>query len=85
MYAEPPLCLYYYSTNSIRDIMEFSIAKMKEIIKDQGDKRVSEDSAEELRRVLEMFAGDVSEEAIAIARENDRKTVRAEDIREALR
>ncbi len=65
--------------------MEFSIAKMKEMIKDQGDKRVSRDSAEEMREILEMFAGDVSEEAIAIAGEDDRKTVRAEDVREALK
>lgn len=65
--------------------MEFSISKMKEIIKSQGDKRVSEDSADELRKVLETFAGDVAEEAIAVAKEDGRKTVRAEDIREALR
>lgn len=64
--------------------MEFSIAKMKEIIKSQGDKRVSQDSAEDLREVLETFAGDVAEEAIAIAHEKGRKTVRAEDIKEAL-
>ncbi len=64
--------------------MEFSIAKMKEIIKTQGDKRVSEESAEELRNVLERFAGDIAEEAIAVARDDGRKTVRAEDIKEAL-
>lgn len=64
--------------------MEFSISKMKEMIKNQGDKRVSRESAEELRKVLEMFAGDVAEEAIAIARAEDRKTVRAEDIKQAL-
>lgn len=64
--------------------MEFSISKMKEMIKSQGDKRVSEDSAEDLRTILETFAGDVAEEAIAVAQEDGRKTVRAEDIREAL-
>lgn len=64
--------------------MEFSISKMKELIKSQGDKRVSEDSAQELGTVLERFAGDVAEEAIAVAREDGRKTVRAEDIRKAL-
>ena len=58
---------------------------MKEIIKSQGDKRVSEGSAEELRSVMERFAGDVAEEAIAVAKEDGRKTVRAEDIREALK
>lgn len=64
--------------------MEFSISKMKELIKDQGDKRASHDSAEELRSVLERFAGDIAEEAIALARKDGRKTVRAEDIRKAL-
>lgn len=64
--------------------MEFSISKMKDIIKRQGNKRVSEDSAKELGNTLEMFAGDVAEEAIAIAKEDGRKTVRAEDIREAI-
>lgn len=64
--------------------MEFSISKMKELIKSQGDKRVSQDSARELRTVLERFAGDVAEEAIALARKDGRKTVRAEDIRKAL-
>lgn len=64
--------------------MEFSVSKMKDMIKSQGDKRVSEDSAEQLADVLETFAGDVSEEAIAVADEKGRKTVRAEDVREAL-
>ena len=65
--------------------MEFSISKMKELVKSQGDKRVSEDAAEELRLILETFAGDVAEEGIAVAEEDGRKTVRAEDIREALK
>ena len=65
--------------------MEFSISKMKQIIKEESNKRVSEDSAEELRSVLERFAGDVAEEAIALAEEDGRKTVRDEDIRQALR
>ena len=65
--------------------MEFSISKMKEMIKNQGNKRVSEDSAEKLGEVLEMFAGDVAEEAVGIAEDDGRKTVRADDIKEALR
>ena len=65
--------------------MEFSISKMKEMIKNQGEKRVSEDSAKELGDVLEMFAGDVAEEAVRIAEDDGRKTVRKEDIKQALR
>lgn len=65
--------------------MEFSNSKMKKMIKSEGDKRVSEDAAVELGEILEMFAGDVAEEAIAVAREEGRETVRAEDIRKAMR
>lgn len=65
--------------------MEFSTSKMRQVLKSQGDKRVSDDSAEKLGELLETFGGDIAEEAIAQAKENGRKTVRAEDIREALR
>lgn len=65
--------------------MEFSVSKMKEMIKTQGDKRVSEESAEKLANVLETFAGDVSEEAIAVAKDKGRKTVREEDVKDALK
>ena len=64
--------------------MEFSTAKMKEMIKSQGNKRVSEESAERLGDILETFAGDVAEEAIAIAKEDGRKTIRKDDIKKAL-
>lgn len=64
--------------------MEFSIPKMKEIVKNNSDKRVSKEAAEELGEVLERFAGDVSEEAKAVAKRDGRKTVRKEDVREAL-
>ncbi|PSG98609.1 MAG: histone [Nanohaloarchaea archaeon SW_7_43_1] len=65
--------------------MEFSISKMKEMIKSEGDKRVSEDAAEELGELLELFAGDLAEESVAVTEEEDRKTVRGEDVKEALR
>lgn len=65
--------------------MEFSVAKMKEIIKRNSGKQVSKDAAEELGQTLEMFAGDVAEEALAVAKDNGRKTVRDEDVQEALK
>ncbi|MFP4038329.1 MAG: histone [Candidatus Nanohaloarchaea archaeon] len=65
--------------------MEFSNSKMKEIIKSNTDKRVAEDAAEELSQVLEMFAGDVAEEARAVAEADDRKTLRREDVKQALK
>jgi len=65
--------------------MEFSNAKMKEVIKQETDKRVSKDAADHLGEIVERFAGDVAEEAIAVAEENERKTLRGEDVREALK
>jgi len=65
--------------------MEFSNAKMKDVIKSKTSKRVSEKASTELGNVLEMFAGDVAEEAQALAEEAGRKTVRREDIKQALK
>jgi histone H3/H4 len=65
--------------------MEFTTPAMKKMIKNNSGKRVSEDAADRLGEILETFAGDVSEEARAIAEEDGRKTVRKEDIREALK
>lgn len=64
--------------------MEFSISKMKETIKKQTDKRVSEDAARELSKDLENHGEEVTQKAIEHAEADDRVTVRAEDIRKAL-
>jgi len=64
--------------------MEFSISKMKEVMKTQTDKRVSREATEELSQDLEARGKEVTEKAIKIAESKGRVTVRAEDIREAL-
>lgn len=66
------------------DMSEFSIRVMKDILNSQGNKRVSKGAAEELRSILETFAGDVAEESIAQAHEADRKTVKEKDVRKAI-
>lgn len=65
--------------------MEFSISKMKEVMGTQTDKRVSREATEELSKDLEQRGREITEEAVKIAESKDRVTVRAEDIREALR
>ena len=65
--------------------MEFSKAKMKEVFKEETDKRVSEESAHKLADILETYGGQIAEKAIKIAEEKGRRTVRAEDIREAMK
>ena len=62
----------------------FPVAPFKRLLKKTG-RRVSEDAAEALAEVTEELGFLVVEEAIQVAAENKRKTVRAEDIKEAMR
>lgn len=64
--------------------MELSILALKHLISEQGEKRVSEDSAKELGQQIEFWSQGIAARAQQIAEQQDRKTVRAEDIRQAL-
>lgn len=64
--------------------MEFSIRSMKNLIKNNTEKRVSEGSAEEMGEFLDEWSQKIGEDAVEIAEQDGRKTVRAEDIRKAL-
>jgi histone H3/H4 len=63
---------------------EFSQSAGKRILHDNSERQVSAEAADELVRILELYAGDIAEEAVAQARDSDRKTVRLEDIERAL-
>lgn len=63
---------------------EFSISAMKRIFKENSNKRVSEDSAIELRDILETKGMGISQLAIEKAEQEGLKTVKPEHIREAL-
>lgn len=65
--------------------MELPKSQMKDILKRKGAERVSEDAMKKLGELLELYAGDVSEEAIAKAEKDGRKTVRRKDVLEASR
>lgn len=62
----------------------FSLSTLKSVVKSETDKRVSDDSAKELGQEIEGFGVEVSRKAITIAHNEGRKTVRKEDIRQAL-
>jgi histone H3/H4 len=64
--------------------MEFSVRSMKLLLKENTSKRVSDGSAEALGENLEDFAEGIASRALEEAKADDRKTVRAEDIRQAL-
>lgn len=63
----------------------FSIGSMKSLVKTQTDKRVSKDAANEMGVLTEEYAEKVSKEAIKVAEERGRKTVRDKDIRTAIK
>ncbi|MCS7135969.1 MAG: NFYB/HAP3 family transcription factor subunit [Nitrososphaerota archaeon] len=64
---------------------ELSTAPIHRIIKKAGAARVSEEAAEELRRVLEEVGLAVAKEALGLASYAGRRTVKREDIERAAR
>lgn len=63
--------------------MELTPAQMKALLQEAGAEAVADDAAEELARTLETYIGYVTEEAVVLARNDDRKTVAREDVVEA--
>ncbi|HIQ29628.1 MAG TPA: histone family protein [Candidatus Caldiarchaeum subterraneum] len=64
---------------------EISAAPIHRIIKKAGAARVSEDAAEELRKILEEVGLTIAREAIGLAQYAGRRTVKREDIERAAR
>jgi histone H3/H4 len=60
---------------------EFGLAAVYRIIKKSGAERVSDESAEELRKVVEEVASQVARQAIELAGHAGRHTVKASDVR----
>lgn len=65
--------------------MEFSTRSMKLLLQRSTGKRVSDDAGDVLGEFLDERGEEISKDAMEAAEEDGRKTVRAEDIREALR
>jgi histone H3/H4 len=60
---------------------EFGLAAMYRIMKKSGAERVSDDAADELRKVLEEAAERIAHQAVELSVHAGRKTVKPEDIR----
>ena len=64
---------------------EISTAAVHRLIKRGGAGRIGDDAAEELRKIMEDVAIKVGKEALELATHAGRKTVRAEDIKLAVK
>ena len=60
---------------------ELGLSPMYRILKKSGAERVSDESANELRRVIEEIAESIAKNAVDMSIHAGRKTVKAEDIK----
>ncbi len=64
---------------------EFTLAPMRRLFLKQGDLRVSDGAAEELKRAVGDYGSRIAKEAVALAIGEGRKTVLGRDVRAAKR
>lgn len=60
---------------------ELGLSAMYRILKKAGAERVSDESADELRRITEIVADNIAKNAVEMTAHAGRKTVKAEDVK----
>ncbi|NMX21304.1 histone [ANME-1 cluster archaeon GoMg4] len=63
---------------------ELPIAPVTRLMKNAGAERVSEEASQELVRLLEDYGEKIAKKAVALAKHAGRKTVKVEDVAEAV-
>ncbi len=63
--------------------MEIPRAPLERVMRNAGAERIAEGAVERLREAVQELADEIGEDAIEIAREDDRGTIMIEDVKEA--
>ena len=63
---------------------ELPIAPVTRLVRNAGAERVSEDASQELVRLLEEYGEQIARKAVSLAKHAGRKTVKAEDVLQAV-
>jgi histone H3/H4 len=79
--TENKLLTWYLGGNCMSSGPEFGLAAMYRVMKKSGAERVSDDAADELRKVLEEVAERIAKQAVDLSVHAGRKTIKPEDIR----
>jgi len=64
--------------------MELSPETARTILHEAGAEDVEDDAADELAKLLDLFAGHLSEEAVALVEDDGRTVIQQDDIQQAL-
>jgi histone H3/H4 len=60
---------------------EFGLATMYRLIKKSGAERISDEAADELRKILEDIADRIARQAVDLSVHAGRKTIKSDDVR----
>ncbi len=63
---------------------ELPIAPVTRLVRNAGAERVSEEASQELVRLLEEYGEKIAKKAVSLAKHAGRKTVKVEDVLEAV-